>query len=332
MTQLLSPSSRSPKVSVVIPNYNRVRFIRAALESVLGQTYENIEIIVSDDGSTDGSQDIIQELARQHSNIITVYAPMNRGITSAVNAGFEKCTGEYVIMFDSDDVMFPAKLATQVAILEQRPDCGICSHDEEIIDANGDVVGLLTAGKPIEGGVEIMFQTRWFMGPPYSTQKSSFLARASFMLASKYDSRLRIWNEWLHMIDCLAITGLRWIHVMEILGQYRRHSGQVTQDASYHKIGHEERMLVLAIASVRYPQLSGLIKNKREYLLFERLLFAWHSPKERKDLERQFFQEAGLSKWVYLKLAQAILRRPELMTMTRPARLVMRRIIATRIS
>lgn len=328
MTQLVAPTGRTPKISVVMANYNRARFIRTAIESVLAQTYGNTEIIVSDDGSTDGSQDVIQELARQNSNIVPIYAPKNQGITFAINAGFGKCTGEYVIMFDSDDLMFPDKLATQVSILERRPDCGICSHDEEIIDATGKVVGLLTAGRPMEGGVEILFKTRWLLGEYYRTQKSSFLGRSSFMLASKYDSRLKIWNEWLHMIDCMTITGYRWIHVPDVMGSYRRHSGQSTQDPAISRISFEECMLVLAIASVRYPHLSRLVKNKRDFLLFDRLLFERHEPDVRQDLERQFLREAGFQKWLYLKLAKTILHNQRLMNATRPARLMMRRLFA----
>jgi glycosyltransferase involved in cell wall biosynthesis len=328
MTQMLSPSSRSPRVSVVIANYNRVGFIRAAIESVLAQTYENTEIIISDDGSTDGSQDVIQELARQHSNIVPIYSSKNQGITFATNSGFEKCTGEYVATFDSDDVMLPDKLLTQVSILERRPDFGICSHDEEIIDSSGQVIGLLTAGKVRESGIECAFATRWLAGPYYKTQKSSCLGRSSFMLASKYDPRLRIWNEWLHIIDCFARTGLRLIHLPDVLGRYRRHPSQSTQDPGYLNIGFEECVLVLSIASVRYPHLSKLIKNKRDYLLFEHLLYGWHKPEMQRDFERQFLREAGLPKWLYLKLAKTILDNPGLMNVTRPARLMMRRMFA----
>jgi glycosyltransferase involved in cell wall biosynthesis len=328
MTQLLSPSGRSPKVSVVIPNYNRVRFIRVALESVLAQTYDNTEIIVSDDGSTDGSQDIIQELARQHANIVTVYAPANQGITFATNAGFEKCTGEYVALFDSDDVMFPAKIATQVSVLERRPDCGLCTHDEEIISSEDQVIGLLTAGKIREGGVECAFKTHWLAGPHYKTQKSSCLGRTSFMLASKYDPRLRIWNEWLHLIDCYARTGLRLVHLPDVLGSYRRHPSQSTQDPAYLNIAFEESMLVLAIASARYPHLVTLIKNKRNHLMFEHLLYGWHKPEMQRDFEKQFLHETGLSKWLYLKLAKTVLLSPQLMNLTRPARFMMRRILS----
>jgi len=328
MTQLLSASGRSRRVSVVIPNYNRANFIRAAIESVLMQTYDNTEIIVSDDGSTDGSQDIIDELARQHSNIVTVYAPTNQGITFATNAGFEKCTGEYVAMFDSDDVMLPTKIATQVSILERRPDCGLCTHDEEIIDSADHVIGLLTAGKIREGGVECAFRTRWLAGPQFKTQKSSCLGRASFILASKYDPRLRIWNEWLHLIDCYAKTNLRLIHLPDVLGRYRRHASQSTQDPAYLNIAFEEGMLVLAIAAARYPHLAVFIKNKRNNLLFEHLLYRWHEPELQHDFDVQFLREAGLSKWLYLKFSQTILHSPELMSITRSARLMLRRLFA----
>ena len=315
---------------MVIPSYNHAPFLREAIESVLAQTYNNLEIIIYDDGSTDGSQDIIADLARSHSNILPIYARDNHGISFAINAGLERCDGEYVVIFDCDDVMLPNKLRTQVSILERHPDCGICSHDEDFIDENGKVIGLLTAGRPLRGGVELLFQTRWFLGQYYRTQKSSYLARYKFMLASKYDLRLRVCNEWLHMIDCLAITGLRWIHTMEILGRYRKYKEQTSQNPEFRKIDFEEQMLVLTLAGMRYPHFSGLIKNRRDFLLFERLLFGWHSPNVRGHLERQFLREAGISKWLYLKLARTILYSPGLMNTTRPVRIMVRRILAQR--
>jgi glycosyltransferase involved in cell wall biosynthesis len=102
-----------PLVSVIIPNYNYAEFVGEAIESVLSQTYKNIEIIIVDDGSTDNSIDILSSYLSE----ITLVSQSNSGVSSARNAGLVKASGEYVCFLDSDDVWFSNKIEIQISHL-----------------------------------------------------------------------------------------------------------------------------------------------------------------------------------------------------------------------
>ena len=95
-----------PLVSVIIPVYNVEPYLREALDSVLSQTYDNLEIILIDDGSTDGSGDICDEYALHDSHIRVIHQN-NKGLSAARNAGLDVISGDYIVFLDSDDVYLP---------------------------------------------------------------------------------------------------------------------------------------------------------------------------------------------------------------------------------
>jgi glycosyltransferase involved in cell wall biosynthesis len=116
-----SAERRSPVgVSVIIPTYNRGLFITEAIDSVLGQTYQNVEIIVVDDASTDDTLDRLQPYGSRISIVTTNHG----GAAHARNAGVKVAKGNYVAFLDSDDRYLPHKLALQVQILDRFPDVG----------------------------------------------------------------------------------------------------------------------------------------------------------------------------------------------------------------
>lgn len=106
-----------PLVSVVIPNYNYARYLTETLQSVIQQTYQNIEVIVVDDGSTDNSIEVIEALAKEDPRIKLV-AKKNGGLSSARNAGIRNCSGDYIAFLDSDDKWEPGKISSQIKALK----------------------------------------------------------------------------------------------------------------------------------------------------------------------------------------------------------------------
>lgn len=125
-------------VSVIIPVYNRVKSIGRALDSVLKQTYQPKEIIVVDDGSTDGTVDYIRENYPQ----VTVLTQANQVPSAARNRGIAHSTGEWVALLDSDDIWLPDKLRAQVQIIEKNPGLGMIGsrrykncydYDEQVV-------------------------------------------------------------------------------------------------------------------------------------------------------------------------------------------------------
>ncbi|MCC0176632.1 glycosyltransferase [Waterburya agarophytonicola K14] len=129
-------SSKSPKVSVIIPSYNCDRYLPEAIVSVLHQSYQNYEIIVIDDGSTDNTSAAIEPYLAK---IRYIYQD-NQGTAIARNHGIDLATGELIAFLDADDIFLPHKLKEQVAIFKQNPDLGIVNSGYRIIKENGEVV------------------------------------------------------------------------------------------------------------------------------------------------------------------------------------------------
>lgn len=110
-------TQKNPMVSVIIPTYNRANLIERAIRSVQCQTYEDFEIIVVDDGSTDGTKEVVQGIDDER--IKYIKSPVNRGQANARNIGIRRAKGKYIAFQDSDDVWLSEKLEKQVKVLEQ---------------------------------------------------------------------------------------------------------------------------------------------------------------------------------------------------------------------
>ena len=129
---------KQPLITVVIPNYNGYRFLAQAIESVLAQTYPNLELIVVDDGSTDASAEIAAAKAQTDQRIRLIALGTNRGVANARNAGIAEAKGEYIALLDNDDLWTADKLERQLKIAQNGADIVYCSYD--FIDENDDTI------------------------------------------------------------------------------------------------------------------------------------------------------------------------------------------------
>ena len=126
----------NPLVSVIIPAFNAERYIAATLDSVLSQTYGNLQVIVVDDASTDGTDTILRSYDDPRIEIYTQGTNMHHVV--ARNFALERANGKYIAFVDNDDIWLPTKIEKQVAVLEERPECGVCFTWGQIVDENGD--------------------------------------------------------------------------------------------------------------------------------------------------------------------------------------------------
>lgn len=126
---------QSATVSVIIPAYNSERYVADAVRSVLAQSYRPHEIIVVDDGSTDGTARALQPFA----GAVRYLSQENRGEPAARNTGMRAATGEYVAFLDADDLWLPEKLALQMAYFAAHPSCAFVYSDMSTFDENGVV-------------------------------------------------------------------------------------------------------------------------------------------------------------------------------------------------
>lgn len=116
----------NPLVSVIIPVYNSINTIEKTIDSVINQTYKKIEVILIDDGSTDGSIEIMRKYIEKHKTVIfKIITKKNGGVSSARNRGIDESTGDYISFLDSDDIWLPRKIEHQVSIFLNNPqvDC-----------------------------------------------------------------------------------------------------------------------------------------------------------------------------------------------------------------
>lgn len=127
-----------PKVSIIIPVYNGSNFMRDAIDSALSQTYENIEIIVVNDGSNDNG--VTEEIAKSYGSSIRYFNKNNGGVATALNLGIEKMTGEYFSWLSHDDIYYPNKIAEQVSKLEESRNDYVIISDWTIIGKGGRVI------------------------------------------------------------------------------------------------------------------------------------------------------------------------------------------------
>jgi glycosyltransferase involved in cell wall biosynthesis len=132
-----------PRVAIVVPAYNREEYLGRTLDSVLAQTVTQWQLVVSDDGSTDGTADVAKEYAERDSRITVVHAP-NGGVASARNRGYARAdaAAEYVTFLDSDDRWYPDTLEVMIAELEARP---------ELVSVYGVASCIDDADRPIPG-------------------------------------------------------------------------------------------------------------------------------------------------------------------------------------
>lgn len=117
------PAASFPRVSIVVPAYNAAGVITATIQSVLASTFTDFELIVLDDGSTDGTADIVRSFDDSRVRLVR---HTNRGMSATRNAGLAMSRSEFVALLDADDVWHPQKLALQVALLEQQPEVDLC--------------------------------------------------------------------------------------------------------------------------------------------------------------------------------------------------------------
>lgn len=130
-------------VSVIIPSYNSAHFLKESIDSVLNQTYKNIEIVVVNDGSTDNTEEVISQFLGR----IKYIKKENGGVSSARNLGFEKSNGDYLCFLDADDWFFPKNIENKVKELNLNSKLGLVHGNVVVTDENLNSNGTILKGQ-----------------------------------------------------------------------------------------------------------------------------------------------------------------------------------------
>lgn len=174
-----------PETSVIIPTWNRRDLVARAIDSVLAQTRPVEEILVVDDGSTDGTGAL---LAQRYGKRITYVAQANAGVSAARNRGLAMAQGRYLALLDSDDVWLPEKTARQVAFLESQPAIGLVLCDVIRVNADGSTIDVFERRRQIpEDGPAL----QWVLRDPALAPLSVLMRREVYEDVGGFDTALR---------------------------------------------------------------------------------------------------------------------------------------------
>ena len=185
-------------MSVIIPLYNKEKTVANTIQTVLGQTFRDFEIVIVDDGSTDGSAG---EVGKIDDSRIRLIRQQNAGVSAARNKGVEEAMGEYVAFLDADDEWKPDYLATQYALTQKYPDCGVFAVNYETRDAQGKTTPTIIRKLPFSGSDGILtnyFEVASHSNPPICSisvmvRKDAILSIGGFPVGIKSGEDLLTW-------------------------------------------------------------------------------------------------------------------------------------------
>jgi glycosyltransferase involved in cell wall biosynthesis len=209
-----------PLVSVVIPVFNQERYIVEAVDSVLKQTYDNVELVVVDDGSTDRTAEIL----KGYGDRIRYMRQDNAGAATALNRGIEAAKGELVGWLSSDDVYEPAKVERQVEHFDAHPNVGLTYTDFNVIDGAGRVQK--TVRSPYYADhkefIRQLILGNFVNGSSVIARKEALVSTGLFDPVMTYHADA---NMWLRLLKHHEFG-----HVPEVLLNYRWHAGNASND------------------------------------------------------------------------------------------------------
>lgn len=211
-----------PLVSIAILSYNQEDFIREAVLSACNQSYCNVEVIVSDDGSNDSTLDILKELLKNYPDKLKIVSDgVNLGITNNCNRALSHCSGDFIVFMGGDDVLFEQKVEMQVEWFQQSNKRVLCGHLIEIINKESEVTGPYKSIKKSGVGCAGWIRRGVYFGA------LSIMIRASAIPKNGFDKRIPHASDWKFYMDCIGETG-EFGFVDSVLGQYRKHDNNIT--------------------------------------------------------------------------------------------------------
>jgi glycosyltransferase involved in cell wall biosynthesis len=234
-----------PKISVIMPTYNRARYIAEAIRSVQSQTLQEWELIVIDDGSTDDTESIIRDFMEKDGRISYFKNEKNLGIANTRNRGVALAKADYVAMLDSDDKWIsPDKLARQLDAFEQNKKLGVVGTNACFVDENDVMIGKNTNFPADDAGIWRTLLYRNILMQSGLLIKKSAIEKAggydpTFVICDDHDLWLKIGKDWQFAI--LPSVDL----------SYRIHKSGITK-AKHFKTAREE-MKILFKFKKKYP-------------------------------------------------------------------------------
>ena len=211
---------KQPLVSVIIPVYNGETYVADAIRSALGQTYQALECVVIDDGSTDGTVSRVREFGEA----VRLVEKENAGVSSARNAGAAIARGEYLAFLDSDDVWLPDKIEAQIELFQEQPDLGLTYTGYWIVDEALQHIRVVGVPDPDDAVRNVVA-----LEPPgIHIALTGVMPASIFQGLGGFDERLSTSADL--DLACRIATRHEVHGVAKPHAQYRQHSGQMRHD------------------------------------------------------------------------------------------------------
>lgn len=258
-------SSENPLVSIVIPVYNGENYLRAAIDSALAQTYTNFEILVVNDGSTDGTEAI----ALQYGDRIRYFSKSNGGQASALNHGIQNMHGDYFAWLSHDDLYIPEKLELQINALRKigfRE--AILYSDYELIDESGNRMGNVQASvaKTMHPSLYLLLHQA-FNGNTILIPRSAFETCGMFNVKRPHTSDVELFF--------LLSRTYPYEHVPGELAKSRVHPGQATWRRYRYHVYEVNQFLLDALNSLSDEELNALDTGRSADALLRNMALTW---------------------------------------------------------
>jgi glycosyltransferase involved in cell wall biosynthesis len=218
-----------PLVSVVIPAFNAERFLGEAIESVLSQTYEPLETIVVDDGSSDGTVAVASAYAG-----VTVVEQPNAGPSAARNRGFAASRGELIAFHDSDDLMTPDKLEVQAGVLIDKPEVGCVLAEQELLVEPGAEMPFWVEGSKVQ--TVMPPRPPELENEPLVHPMTMVVRRSVFEQIGGFDESMRAAEDFDWMLRA-SEERIEIARLSDVLLRRRVHPDSLTQDAAAARLG-----------------------------------------------------------------------------------------------
>lgn len=226
---------KDPLISIIIPSYNHIRYVQKSIESVINQTYKNIELIIIDDGSDDGSFELIDNLSKIHS--FKCISQKNMGICKTLNRGIREFSrGELICILASDDFFHPEKIHHQILAFQSNPKSEFCyTQAFEFEDDEENIIRTFPI-KNFSGNVLNKIALR----QPYAAGSIMF-SRNLYDEVGGFDENLK-YEDWDFSIRCAAKT--EFIGVQLPLFYYRSHDSNTMKTLSRRRIFHGKALIL----------------------------------------------------------------------------------------
>lgn len=202
-----------PKLTVLTPTYNCAKFLSDALSSTLQQEFQDFELIIIDDGSTDNTVDIVRRF--QDDRVRYIRNPFNRGMVYSLNRGIDLARGEFIARLDADDVILGDRFSKQVKFLESNLEFGMVGSWYHTINGAGDLIGSRETSQDDETLSLLLFFQNQFA-------HSAVMMRSEIARALKYDKRFAYCEDhelWFRISEISKISNIQDFHLL-----YRWHS------------------------------------------------------------------------------------------------------------